>query len=104
MPYEYINKEFYQTINKADRRFLNVDNQDNAALLITKLKDANISFSATLGSRNTITLSGNDDLDRAKAFYNEILNSRSAAKTIIGNTAYKYLPDKKYIRTDAETA
>ncbi len=104
MPYEYINKEFYQTINKADRRFLNVDNQDNAALLITKLKDANISFSATLGSRNTITLSGNDDLDRAKAFYNEILNTRSAAKTIIGNTAYKYLPDKKYIRTDAETA
>lgn len=104
MPYEYINKEFYQTINKSDRRFLNVDNQDNAALLISKLKDANISFSATLGSRNTITLSGNDDLDRAKAFYNEILNTRSAAKTIIGNTAYKYLPDKKYIRTDAETA
>lgn len=104
MPYEYINKEFYQTINKADRRFLNVDNQDNAALLITKLKDANISFSATLGNRNTITLSGNDDLNRAKSLYDEILKAQSATKTIIGNTAYKYLSDKKYIRTDAETA
>ena len=103
---EYINKEYYKSIPVSDRYYLSPGN--NVRAFMDKLSEAGIQFSATIGDyKQTVTVS--------KAYARragEILTSLNASmngqnvsdRNIIGNTEYKSISDKKYIKTDADTA
>ena len=100
---EYINKDYYKKLAPNERSFLNLTAQ-NIKAVMDRLEAEHIMFSATVGYKNTITVSNADRekvLDVMKSLPQQNDNMR-----IIGNTAYKGLPpaDRRYINTDAETA
>ena len=100
---EYINKDYYKKLAPNERCFINLTAQ-NIKAVMDRLEAEHIMFSATVGYKNTITISNNDRdrvLNIMKSFPQQNDNMR-----IIGNTAYKDLPpaDRRYINTDAETA
>ena len=100
---EYINKDYYKKLAPNERSFLNLTAQ-NIKAVMDRLEAEHIMFSATVGYKNTITVSNADRekvLDVMKSLPQQNDNMR-----IIGNTAYKDLPpaDRRYINTDAETA
>lgn len=100
---EYINKDYYKKLAPNERSFINLTAQ-NIKAVMDRLEAEHIMFSATVGYKNTITVSNADRekvLDIMKSLPQQNDNMR-----IIGNTAYKDLPpaDRRYINTDAETA
>lgn len=100
---EYINKDYYKKLAPNERSFINLTAQ-NIKAVMDRLEAEHIMFSATVGYKNTITVSNADRekvLDVMKSLPQQNDNMR-----IIGNTAYKDLPpaDRRYINTDAETA
>ena len=100
---EYINKDYYKKLAPNERSFINLTAQ-NIKAVMNRLEAEHIMFSATVGYKNTITVSNADRekvLDIMKSLPQQNDNMR-----IIGNTAYKDLPpaDRRYINTDAETA
>lgn len=100
---EYINKDYYKKLAPNERCFINLTAQ-NIKAVMDRLEAEHIMFSATVGYKNTITVSNADRekvLDIMKSLPQQNDNMR-----IIGNTVYKDLPpaDRRYINTDAETA
>ena len=103
---EYVNKEYYKSLPVSDRYYLSPGN--NVRAFMDRLNEAGIQFSATIGDyKQTVTVS--------KAYAQragEILSSLSTEmngqtapnRNIIGNTEYKAISDKRYIKTDADTA
>ena len=101
---EYINKEYYRQLAPNDRTFLNLTAQSVKAVM-DRLNDENIKFSATVGYKNTVTVSKADSecaMDIVKSF----ADKNRSSERIIGNTQYNDLPpsERKYINTDPETA
>ncbi|MBQ4486056.1 MAG: DUF3848 domain-containing protein, partial [Oscillospiraceae bacterium] len=103
---EYVNKEYYKSLAVTDRFYLSPGN--NTRAFMDKLNEAGIPFSATLGDyKQTVTVN-KSDRERAEG----ILYSLNAAqeqpaqsrRNIIGNTDYGKITDKRYIKTDADTA
>ena len=100
---DYINKDYYKQLSAADRHFINLS-YAAASELINRLSAENIPFSATVGDfKNVITIS-KSNAERVKQFADEIAENAKKLRRIIGNTEYRYIPDKKYIDTDPETA
>ena len=100
---EYINKDYYKKLAPNERCFINLTAQ-NIKAVIDRLEAEHIMFSATVGYKNTITVS-NNDRDRVLNIMKSLPQQNDNMR-IIGNTAYKDLPpaDRRYINTDAETA
>ncbi len=101
---EYINKDFYKQIPPKERHYLNVSSEA-AKLFMERLKAANIQFSATLSEyKNTVTVFKADS-ERANAILRSVSEEKTRqSRKIIGNTDYRFISDKKYINTDAQTA
>ena len=100
---EYINKDYYKKLAPNERSFINLTAQ-NIKAVMDRLEAEHIMFSATVGYKNTITVS---NADREKVLdVMKFLPQQNDNMRIIGNTAYKDLPpaDRRYINTDAETA
>ena len=100
---EYINKDYYKNLAPNERSFINLTAQ-NIKTVMDRLEAEHIMFSATVGYKNTITVS---NADREKVLnIMKSLPQQNDNMRIIGNTAYKDLPpaDRRYINTDAETA
>ena len=100
---EYINKDYYKKLAPNERSFINLTAQ-NIKAVMNRLEAEHIMFSATVGYKNTITVS-NNDRDRVLNIMKSLPQQNDNMR-IIGNTAYKDLPpaDRRYINTDAETA
>ena len=101
---EYVNKDYYRQLAPDDRSFLNLSAQ-NIRNVMDRLNAENIMFSATVGYKNTITVS-KADRERALAIVNSLSDQNRSTARIIGNVPYKELPpsERKYINTDTETA
>lgn len=101
---EYVNKDYYRQLAPDDRSFLNLSAQ-NIRTVMDRLNAENILFSATVGYKNTITVS-KADRERALAIVNSLSDQNRSTARIIGNVPYKELPpsERKYINTDTETA
>ena len=101
---EYVNKDYYRQLAPDDRSFLNLSAQ-NIRTVMDRLNAENIMFSATVGYKNTITVS-KADRERALAIVNSLSDQNRSTARIIGNVPYKELPpsERKYINTDTETA
>lgn len=101
---EYINKDYYKKLAPNERSFINLTAQ-NIKTIMDRLEAERIMFSATVGYKNTITVS-NNDRDRVLNIMKSLPQQNRDNMRIIGNTAYKDLPpaDRRYINTDAETA
>ena len=101
---EYINKDYYKKLAPNERSFINLTAQ-NIKAVMDRLEAEHIMFSATVGYKNTITVS-NNDRDRVLNIMKSLPQQNRDNMRIIGNTAYKNLPpaDRRYINTDAETA
>ena len=101
---EYINKEYYRQLAPNDRTFLNLTAQSVKAVM-DRLTAENIKFSATVGYKNTVTVSKADS-ERAMDIVRSFADKNRSSERIIGNTQYKDLPpsERKYINTDPETA
>lgn len=101
---EYINKEYYRQLAPNDRTFLNLTAQSVKAVM-DRLTAENIKFSATVGYKNTVTVSKADS-ERAMDIVSLFADKNRSSERIIGNTQYKDLPpsERKYINTDPETA
>ena len=101
---EYINKDYYKKLAPNERSFINLTAQ-NIKAVMDRLEAEHIMFSATVGYKNTITVS-NNDRDRVLNIMKSLPQQNRDNMRIIGNTAYKDLPpaDRRYINTDAETA
>ena len=101
---EYVNKDYYRQLAPDDRSFLNLTAQ-NIRTVMDRLNAENIMFSATVGYKNTITVS-KADKERALAIVNSLSDQNRSTARIIGNVPYKELPpsERKYINTDTETA
>lgn len=101
---EYINKEYYRQLAPNDRTFLNLTAQSVKAVM-DRLNDENIKFSATVGYKNTVTVSKADS-ERAMDIVKSFADKNRSSERIIGNTQYNDLPpsERKYINTDPETA
>ena len=101
---EYINKEYYRQLAPNDRTFLNLTAQSVKAVM-DRLTAENIKFSATVGYKNTVTVSKADS-ERAMDIVKSFADKNRSSERIIGNTQYKDLPpsERKYINTDPETA
>lgn len=100
---EYINKDYYKKLAPNERSFINLTAQ-NIKAVMDRLEAEHIMFSATVGYKNTITVS---NADREKVLnIMKSLPQQNDNMRIIRNTAYKDLPpaDRRYINTDAETA
>lgn len=100
---EYINKDYYKKLAPNERSFINLTAQKIKAVM-DRLEAEHIMFSATVGYKNTITVS---NADREKVLnIMKSLPQQNDNMRIIGNTGYKDLPpaDRRYINTDAETA
>ena len=100
---EYINKDYYKKLALNERCFINLTAQNIKAVM--GLNAENIMFSATVGYKNTITVS-KADRERALAIVNSLSDQNRNTARIIGNVPYKELPpsERKYINTDTETA
>lgn len=101
---EYVNKDYYRQLAPDDRSFLNLT-ANNIKAVMDRLNAENIMFSATVGYKNTITVS-KEDRERALAIVNSLSDQNRSTARIIGNVPYKELPpsERKYINTDTETA
>ncbi len=101
---EYINKDYYKKLAPNERSFINLTVQ-NIKTVIDRLEAEHIMFSATVGYKNTITVS-NADREKVLDIMKSLPQQNRDNMRIIGNTAYKDLPpaDRRYINTDAETA
>ena len=101
---EYINKDYYRQLAPGDRSFINLTAQ-NVKAVMDRLNAEHIMYSATIGYKNTITVS-NADRDRALAIVKSLAQQNRDNAKIIGNVQYRDLPaeDRRYINTDAETA
>lgn len=101
---EYINKDFYKQIPPKERHYLNISSEA-VKLFMERLKAAGIRFSATLGEyKNTVTVFKSDS-ERANAILRSVSEEKTRqSRKIIGNTDYRFISDKKYINTDAQTA
>ena len=101
---EYINKDYYKKLAPNERSFINLTAQ-NIKAVMDRLEAEHIMFSATVGYKNTITVS-NNDRDRVLNIMKSLPQQNRDNMRIIGNTAYKNLPpaDRRYINTGAETA
>ena len=101
---EYVNKDYYRQLAPDDRSFLNLSAQ-NIRNVMDRLNAENIMFSATVGYKNTITVS-KADRERTLAIVNSLSDQNRSTARIIGNVPYKELPpsERKYINTDTETA
>ncbi len=101
---EYINKEFYQQIPANERHFIKLS-QEAAYAAVKELEAANIPHSATISEyRSIVTVNKADSVTAEKIAENAAKAFPASARTILGNTEYKYIRDKKYIDTDADTA
>ena len=101
---EYINKEFYQQIPANERHFIKLP-QETAYAVVKELEAANIPHSATISEyRSIVTVNKADSVTAEKIAENAAKAFPASARTILGNTEYKYIRDKKYIDTDADTA
>ena len=103
---EYINKEYYKSLPVSDRYYLSPGN--NVRAFMDRLNEAGIQFSATIGDyKQTVTVS-KAYAQRAGEILSSLsteMNGQTASnRNIIGNTEYKVISDKKYIKTDADTA
>ena len=67
---EYVNKDYYRQLAPDDRSFLNLSAQ-NIRTVMDRLNAENIMFSATVGYKNTITVS-KADRERALAIVNSL--------------------------------
>ena len=94
---EYVNKDYYRQLAPDDRSFLNLSAQ-NIRNVMDRLNAENIMFSATVGYKNTITVS-KADRERALAIVNSLSDQNRSTARIIGNVPYKELPpsERKYI-------
>lgn len=103
---EYINKEYYKSLPVSDRYYLSPGN--NVRAFMDKLSEAGIEFSATIGEyKQTVTVSKAYARHAGKILtsLNASMNGQNVSdRNIIGNTEYKSISDKKYIKTDADTA
>ena len=101
---EYINKDYYRQLAPGDRSFINFTAQ-NVKAVMDRLNAEHIMYSATIGYKNTVTVS-NADRDRTLAIVKSLAQQNRDNAKIIGNVQYRDLPaeDRRYINTDAETA
>lgn len=100
---EYINKDFYKQIPANERHFIKLS-QEAAYAAVKELETANIPYSATVSEYRSIVTVNKADSSRAEEIAKKYASERSDRGTVIGNTEYKYIRDKKYIDTDADTA
>ncbi|MCR5805957.1 MAG: hypothetical protein K6G68_02855, partial [Oscillospiraceae bacterium] len=103
---EYINKEYYKSLPVSDRYYLSPGN--NVRAFMDKLNEAGVQFSATIGDyKQTVTVS-KAYAQRAGEILTSLsteMNGQTASnRNIIGNTEYKAISEKRYIKTDADTA
>ncbi|MBO6309844.1 MAG: DUF3848 domain-containing protein [Oribacterium sp.] len=106
---EYVNKDYYKSLAVADRFYINPGNMTRP--FMDRLNAEGIPFSATLGDyKQTVTVC-KANRERAEGILYS-LNAVQEAQppqsrrnnNIIGNTEYNSITDKRYIKTDAETA
>lgn len=100
---EYINKDFYKQIPANERHFIKLP-QEAAYAVVKELEAADIPYSATVSEYRSIVTVNKADSSRAEEIAKKYASERSDRGTVIGNTEYKYIRDKKYIDTDADTA
>lgn len=84
---EYINKDYYKKLAPNERSFINLTAQ-NIKTIMDRLEAERIMFSATVGYKNTITVS-NNDRDRVLNIMKSLPQQNRDNMRIIGNTAYK---------------
>ena len=101
----YINKEYYMQIPPSERHIIKLNNGRRANEFADRLRAEGIPFSAVISNyRNAVTVDRYNS-ERAEAIAAELAERQTEnGRTIIGNTDYKYIKDKKYINTDPETA
>ena len=86
---EYVNKDYYRQLAPDDRSFLNLTAQ-NIRTVMDRLNAENIMFSATVGYKNTITVS-KADRERALAIVNSLSDQNRSTARIIGTGANYFL-------------
>lgn len=100
---DYINKEYYKQLRNSDRHFIKLS-QEAAYLFFDKLKAEGIPYSAIVSEYRCTATVDKKFRERSETLALEAEASIQRGRTIIGNTEYKNIRDKKYIETDAETA
>ena len=100
---EYVNKEFYKEIPPQERHYLNLT-ASTVNTVMDRLNAEGISFSATLSNYKNVVTVRKSDSERAAAIVSEIAPNRNDGFRIIGNTDYRYISDKRYIKMDSDTA
>lgn len=100
---EYINKDFYKQIPANERHFIKLS-QEAAYAAVKELEVANIPHSATISEYRSIVTVNKADSERAEKIAENSAKAFPNVRTVLGNTEFKYIRDKKYIDTDADTA
>ncbi|MGN0551988.1 MAG: hypothetical protein ACI4I1_01310, partial [Oscillospiraceae bacterium] len=100
---EYINKEFYKEIPPQERYYINL-NANSINAVMDRLNAEGILFSATLSNYKNVVTVHKADSERAAAIVSEAAPRRNTDSRIIGNTDYRSISDKRYIKMDTDTA
>lgn len=100
---EYINKDYYRQIPANERHFIKLS-QEAAYAAVKELEAANIPHSATISEYRSIVTVNKADSERAEKIAEKSAREFPNVRMTLGNTEFKYIRDKKYIDTDAETA
>ena len=100
---EYINKEFYKEIPPQERYYINL-NANSINAVMDRLNAEGILFSATLNNYKNVVTVHKADSERAAAIVGETSPRRNTEFRIIGNTDYRSISDKRYIKMDTDTA
>ena len=100
---EYINKEFYREIPPQERYYINL-NANSINAVMDRLNAEGILFSATLSNYKNVVTVHKADSERAAAIVGETAPRRNSDARIIGNTDYRSISDKRYIKMDTDTA
>ena len=100
---DYVNKDYYNSIEKRERRFIN-SSQAKSEQFIAALEKENIPFSAAISAYKTTFTVSAEYYERAKNIHDSIQVPVQVRNEIIGNTDYRSIKNKNYISTDEHTA
>lgn len=100
---EYINKDIYNQIPASERHFIKLS-QEAAYAAVKMLEEAHIAHSATISEYRSVITVYKADSENAEQIAEKAAKAYPTKRSVIGNIEYKYIRDKKYIDTDAETA
>ncbi|MGN0690914.1 MAG: DUF3848 domain-containing protein, partial [Oscillospiraceae bacterium] len=101
---DYVNKDYYNSIEKRERRFIN-SSQAKSEQFIAALERENIPFSAAISAYKTTFTVSAEYYERTKNIHDSIqVPVQTRQNEIIGNTDYRSIKNKNYISTDEHTA